>query len=147
MTDPLSIAASVASLVAFAGAISKEVFQFFSSIKNAPENARVLVSALYSLNVTLGQVQTNLLDSRFVADHDGEDFKALNVCLVNCTAILSELERKVQKSGLGEATKARPTRLRDAVQWSYTDDEIAEYLRRVEAEKGTLSIALEAFTM
>lgn len=147
MADPLSIAASVAGLVALAGTVSNKVFLFFSSIIDAPENARVLVSALYSLNVTLGQVQTNLLDSRFVADHDGEDFKALHVCLISCTAILSELEHKVHNSGFGEVTRGRATRLWDAAQWSYTDDELAEYLRRVEAEKSTLSIAIEAFTM
>lgn len=53
----------------------------------------------------------------------------------------------MRKSGYAEVASGPATRLRDAVQWFYTDDEVAEYLRRVEAEASTLGIAIEAFTM
>ena len=72
MTDPFSIAAGVAALVAMAGATSKTFYQFFRSIYNAPDAVRELATGLYTLNVALCQLQQSLLDPIFVRVGDDE---------------------------------------------------------------------------
>ena len=146
MADPLSIAASVAGLVGLVGTVSKTVFQFFTSIIDAPDSARHLVSSLSALNLALGQIQQNLVNPDFVSETGDEDVKALMECLTNCTVVFSELEKKVTDSGLGSAHQGRLSRTWKSVEWSFMDDDLENMLKRVEAEKATLQLLTSAFT-
>ena len=96
MSDPLSIAASVAGLLALTGTVSKSVFQFVTSIKDAPEDARTLVRSLYTLNVVFGQIQQNTLDPDFISETDDKDVEELQRCLANCTSLFTQLQKKVE---------------------------------------------------
>ncbi|KAF8242584.1 hypothetical protein K440DRAFT_115870 [Wilcoxina mikolae CBS 423.85] len=149
MTDPLSLAASVAGLLSLARTVSKSAFQFITSILDAAEQARSLVSALYSLNVALVQVQGSLLDPKFVLQvDDRENIRMLQECLTSCTAVFLELKNKVEDSGLEESgSSGLQIRWRwEQVKWSFTDDETAGLLRRIESEKSTLGLVLNVFT-
>lgn len=146
MLDPLSIAASVAGAVALAGAVSKSVLQFCSSVQGAPDEARHLVASLYTLNIALAQIQQNLLDPSFVTEAGDADVKALGECLLSCTHVFMELERKVDDSGLGSEDNGLPQDTWERTKWLFTDDVLDSYLRRVEAEKATLQHLTSAFT-
>ena len=146
MADPLSVAGSVAGLVALTGTISKSVFQFFSSIKNAPENARHLVRSLYSLSIALGQIQQNLLDPDFVSEAEDKDVENLQQCLASCTAVFSQLQKKVEGSELGLDGPNPLRKTWESVNWSFTGEALEDLLRRVEAEKATLQLLTSAFT-
>jgi len=152
MSDPLSIAASVAGLLSLAGTASKSIFQFISSIADAPEQARHLTRELYALNVALGQVQGSLLDPRFSTENDdSSDISMLHECLASCTTVFSELENRLRNAGLTEESLGSRSvgsfqRGWKSVKWSFTDDELRELLRRVEAEKATLGLINNAFT-
>jgi hypothetical protein len=151
MSDPLSIAASVAGLLSLAGTASKSIFQFISSIADAPEQARHLTRELYALNVALGQVQGSLLDPRFSTENDdSSDISMLHECLASCTTVFSELENRLRNAGLTEESLGSRSvgsfqRGWKSVKWSFTDDELRELLRRVEAEKATLGLINNAF--
>lgn len=146
MSDPLSIAASVASLVAFTGTVSKSVFQFVTSIKDAPDVARNLVRSLYTLNVALGQIQQNLLDPDFVTETDDKDVEALQQCLANCTAVFAQLQKRVEDCGLESQGQHLLRKTWESVKWSFTDDALEDILERVEVEKATLQLLISAFT-
>ena len=146
MSDPLSIAASVAGLLALTGTVSKSVFQFLTSIKDAPENARNLVRSLYTLSVAFGQIQQNLLDPDFVSETNDKDVEELQQCLANCTAVFTQLQKKVEDCGMGAQGQHLLRKTWESVKWSFTDDVLEDLLRRVEAEKATLQLLISAFT-
>lgn len=146
MLDPLSIAASVAGAVALAGTVSKSVLQFCSSVQGAPDDARHLVASLYTLNIALAQIQQNLLDPGFVSEAGDADVKALGECLLSCTHVFMELERKVDDSGFGSEDHGIPQDTWERTRWLFTDDVLNCYLRRVEAEKAKLQHLTSAFT-
>ncbi|KAL8795454.1 MAG: hypothetical protein Q9195_002043 [Heterodermia aff. obscurata] len=146
MSDPLSIAASVAGLLALTGTVSKSVIQFITSIKDAPEDARNLVRSLYTLNVALGQIQQNVLDPDFVSETNDKDVEQLQQCLVNCTAVFTQLQKKVEDCEMGTQGQHLLRKAWESVKWSFTDDVLEGLLRRLEAEKATLQLLISAFT-
>jgi hypothetical protein len=62
MSDPLSVAASVAGLISLGAATSKLFYQCVASIIDAPKEIQTITSSLYSVNIALCQIQTLLLD-------------------------------------------------------------------------------------
>ena len=100
MTDPLSIAAGVAGIVALARSTSKLFHQFFRSIHGAPSIAWHLAASLYSLNIALSGVQQALIDPDFVAVSNDDQLIALQDCLANCTAAFEKIQARTQASGL-----------------------------------------------
>ena len=146
MLDPLSIAASVAGAVALAGTVSKSVLQFFGSVQGAPDDARHLVASLYTLNIALAQIQQNLLDPGFVSEAGDADVKTLGECLLSCTHVFMELERKVDDSAFGSEDQGLLQDNWERTKWLFTDDILDSFLRRVEAEKATLQLLTSAFT-
>ena len=145
MSDPFSIAAGVAGIVALAGTVSKTCYQFFRSIYDAPAIARDLATALVTLNIALCQVQENLLNPRFVADSDDGHVASLQKCLESCAALLGEIQTKVVRSGLAAENVNMTKKGWESVKWSFTEEEIANCLRRVEAEKSTLLLVVNVF--
>lgn len=143
--DPFSIAVGVAGIISIAGKASKSFYQFFRSIHDAPAAVRDLATALFSLNVALGQVQESLLNPQFVGRSDDEQVASLEACLRSCTAILSEVELKVERSGLAEDHIGLAKMAWESIKWSFNEDEINAYLRRVEAEKTTLLLTVDIF--
>ncbi len=146
MSYPLSIAAGVAGLVALAGTTSKCFYQFFRSIYNAPATARDLASALYTLKIALGQIQENLLNPRFVAVAEDDQIASLEACMTSCVTIFSDIQAKVNKSGLADAQQNPVKKTWESVRASYNEDDLRESLRRVEAEKTTLLLVVDIFS-
>lgn len=146
MTDPLSVAAGVAGLVALAGSTSKVFYQFFHSIQDAPNAARGLASGLFSLNVVLSQVQEVLLSPDFVQQSEDHEAEALDGCLSRCTRLLRKIEKKVEKSGLTNDVEVIIRKTWASVRWSFNEDELTELRRQADEEKANLGIVLNAFT-
>lgn len=144
MTDPLSVAAGVAGLVALAGSTSKIFYQFFHSIHEAPNTARELASGLFSLNIVLSQVQEVLLNPDFVQQSEDHEAKALDESLTRCARLLKSIEKKVVRSGLTHEGTIRKAWA--SVRWSFSEDELIECRRQAEEEKASLGIVLNAFT-
>ncbi|KAA8894015.1 hypothetical protein FN846DRAFT_457641 [Sphaerosporella brunnea] len=156
MSDPLSIAAAAAGLLGLAGTVSKSIFQFVASIVDAPEQAQNLARELAALNVAVAQMAGTLLDPKFasaIETGNDDDVIRLHACLHNSTAMFSDLEKRVNESGLAEQPSGSRSlsgivrRSWESVKWSFTDDDLREFLRRIEAEKVTLVVIHLAFTM
>ena len=146
MTDPFSIAAGVAALVALAGATSKTFYQFFCSIYNAPDTARELATALYTLNVALSQLQQSLLNPKFVSVGDDEQITAIEDCLASCTAAFDKIRTKIEASGLASNDQTFPKKAWEAVKASFNEEEMKDCLNSVEREKTTLILVVGIFS-
>jgi hypothetical protein len=146
MTDPFSIAAGVAGIVAFAGTISKDFYQFYRSIHDAPAIARDLTASLYSLNIALSQIQGALIDPSFVAVSDDEQLVALQECLASCTAAFEQISTRVQLSGLAGNNQKWVRKAWESVKASFNEEQMEDCLQKVERGKSTLSLLLEIFS-
>ena len=147
MTDPFSIAAGVAALVALAGTTSKTFYQFFRSIYDAPDTARNLAAALYTLNVALSQLQQSLLDPKFVRVGDDEQVTAIEDCLASCTAAFDTIRARIESSGLASNEQTFPKKAWEAVKASFNEEQMKDCLDRIEREKTTLTLIVGVFSM
>lgn len=147
MTDPFSIAAGVAALVALAGTTSKTFYQFFRSIHDAPDTARNLTTALYTLNVALSQLQQSLLDPKFVRVGDDDQITAIEDCLASCTAAFDTIRARIEASGLASNEQTFPKNAWEAVKASFNEEQMKDCLDRIEREKTTLILVVGVFSM
>lgn len=146
MSDPLSAASGVAGLICLGAATSKLFYLLFMSAVGAPNFARGLASALFTLNASLGQVQEVLLDPNFVHQSNDSDIDALEGCLLRCTKLFREMDSRIGRTGLAEATPNGPKRTWESIKMVYKEEELEEALRRIAEEKATLALILDAFT-
>ena len=147
MTDPLSIAAGVAALVALAGTTSKTFHQIFRSTYDAPDAARDLATALYTLNVARSQLQQSLLDPKFVRVSDDEQIIVVEDCLASCTAIFDTIRARIEASGLASNEQTFPKKAWEAVKASFNEEQMKVCLDRIEREKTTLILVVGVFSM
>lgn len=125
MADPLSIASSVAGLVATAGTVSKLFYQFFQSIHDASSTARDLARTLYTLNLALSQIQETLLDPDFVSVADDKQLEAIQESLASCTATFGTVEARVSGSGLTTTNQELIRKAWSSVQAWFTETKCA----------------------
>lgn len=147
MTDPFSIAAGVAGLVALAGTASKTFYQFFRSIYDAPDTARNLATALYTLNVALSQLQQSLLDPKFVKVGDDDQIIAIEDCLASCAAAFDTIRARIEASGLALNEQTFPKKAWEAVKASFSERQMKDCLDSIEREKTTLTLIVGVFSM
>ena len=146
MTDPFSIAAGVAALVALAGTTSKSFYQFFRSIYDAPDAVRDLATALYTLNIALSQLQQSLLDPKLVRVGDDGQIMAIKDCLESCTTAFDTIRTRIETSGLASNEQTFPKKAWEAVKYSFNEEQMKDCLNRIEREKTTLILVVDLFS-
>ena len=146
MPDPLSVAGSVAGLITLGAAVSKLFLQFYRSIHDAPSNARILASALYTLNIALSQVQGNLLNAKFVIVADDQQIEALQECLAGCEATFESLDTAIRASGFLNPDQALLQKSWASIKAYFDEEKISDYICRLEREKTTLLVVLGNFS-
>ena len=132
MADPLSIAISVAGLLATAGKICSVLSHFIGAATDAPQSAQAALNAVEEVRFALDMVKglidtiTNLPSTRRMLvrlDH-------IAITFSNCVLTLSELESLVSfKDGIMH-------RLR----WAWGEKKIMRLLPRLESQKASLSL-------
>ncbi len=132
MADPLSIAASVAGLLATAGKICLVLSQFIGAATDAPQSAQAALNAVEEVRSALDMVKglidtiTNLPSARRMLvrlDH-------IAITFSHCVLTLSELESLVCfKDGMMH-------RLR----WAWGEKKVMRLLPRLESQKSSLSL-------
>ena len=143
MTDPFSIAAGVAALVALAGSTSKSFYHFFRSIHDAPDAARDLATALYTLNVALSRLQQSLLDPKLDWAGDDGQIIAIKECLGNCTAAFDTIRARIEASGLASNEQSFSKKAWEAVKYSFNEEQMKDCLNRIEREKTALILIVD----
>ena len=153
MVDPLSLVVGALPLAIQAVQASKALLGFLADIRDAPGNIKAVskeVHAFYnvlsSLNVVLKDqdVQTAISGNNTLL----ETVETLIKPISNCRAILGQLSVKLEKlrSSYSEIHDIRSSLVR--VKWSlFSKNDISKLQQTLEAEKLTISVALNVITM
>jgi cell division control protein 24 len=136
MADPLSIAASVAGLLAVAGKISNVVSGFATSVADAPESAQQTAMACEEIRLVLLSLQ-QLMEKLAGLPRERKEmiqFKHLVVVFRQSILTFSELE------ALTNRTAGRS--ILSATAWMAHEKPILELLSRMESHKSSFLLLL-----
>ncbi|KAL9134056.1 MAG: hypothetical protein Q9175_004768 [Cornicularia normoerica] len=131
--DPLSISASIAALLQ----LTSTVIQYLNGVKGAPEDRRMLLSELASVNGFLFILQDQA-DQAKQGDQWSSTLQSLNVPEGPLDQFRRALERLSSKLA-SPATGLK--RLGKAVTWPFQKEEIKEILGSIERQKSLLNLA------
>lgn len=145
--DPLSVAAGIASLIDIGGRVAKELYTFISSIMEAPNEIRSLVSSLYSLNTSLCEIQSLLLSPSFAAVHTVEQMKNLEDVVTNCARVFTDLQSKSTRAAKTLDGTNKLKKLWIDVKWVFDEEKIEDLLRSLEREKSNLMMIINALNL
>ncbi|CAI0653075.1 unnamed protein product [Colletotrichum noveboracense] len=132
MADPLSIAASIAGLLAAAGKVYNVVSGFIDSTANAPQSAAATLESVWEIKLALSAVQS-MIDSlhHLSASRKGLiQLEHLAIIIMNAVFTLSKLESLVcQKDGF-----------RYRLRWVWNEKRVLSLLPRLESQKTSLTL-------
>lgn len=132
MADPLSIAASIAGLLAAAGKVYTVVSAFIDSTANAPQSAAATLEAVGEIKFVLSFAQSIIdsLDDVSTSRKGVIHINHLSLIITNAVLTLSKLESLIcQKDGF-------QSRLR----WVWIEGKVKSLLPRLESQKTSLTL-------
>ena len=144
MTDPVSVAASVAALISLGAATSTLFYQFTSSIIDAPQDVHAITSSLYGVNIALCQIQRLLLDLTYVSQTRAADLNNLEGSISGCVKFFNIVHRELQKVCSATAEQVTIKRVWHQVKYVFQKEKVRGALTRLESEKSTLQIVMNA---
>lgn len=133
MSDPVSVAAGIVGLTAFAIQSSKALYDTIEKIKNNGRNVRELKEELTALSSVLKSLEETLAISEV-------DFGALQPPLLRCGRLCQEYSVLIGKCS-AHAGSGRFS-LRDFLMSTYKNKDIIELRALLAAYKSTIAIAL-----
>jgi cell division control protein 24 len=140
MSDPLSIAASIAGLITITGKVGVVLKSFVSSLHDAPESARRALASVVEMRGILQSVRTatdrleGLPRSRKQMVH----YRNIAVVFRESVIAFSELEATV---GLGAGTDWTASTW-DRTKWVLHEGSVQRCITRMESLMGSLSLML-----
>lgn len=153
MADPVSLVLGVVALTIQVVQTSKAVLELVADIRDAPANIKAIYNEVYAFyNVVLSlssalkdqDVQNTISGNKTLLETVGSLAKPMN----NCQATLVHLSVKLERlrSSCLQSHEIRPSFV--GVKWSlFSKNEISKLQHTLEAEKLTLSVALNVITM
>ena len=147
MLDPLTATVTIASIVQLGCTIAKKLYSFVISVVDAPEEIRSLVSGLYSLNTSLCQIQTLLMNPSFSDMHSTEQLNGLQEVLTNCGCVYDQLQSRANKAGKSLEGMGEIKKLWIDVKWVFQEDKLDALLLSLESEKNSLILIINTLTM
>ncbi|KAG8527758.1 uncharacterized protein KY384_007912 [Bacidia gigantensis] len=139
MSDPLTLATSVAGLITLAEIVFSRTFKYVKAVKDAPKEISVLSSelgALYGMLNNLHLLISQLEDESFDATVQTHHLNACNVTLGNVKKILDKYE-------LSSSEEHRLKRLRMSLKWPFSIGQAKSLVAEIERHKSTISLALD----
>ena len=141
--EPLSVAASIISLLGATAKIAEVLTAFVRSTKNAPTLAKKVLSEVSDINGSVAQLQDFLQGART----ELRSRKAMImmdqvvVSLTTCVLTVSELEAIV-----GTRNMTDPEKLLTRVSWAKREKRIAKLVNRLQWSKTSLTLMLTTLT-
>lgn len=132
MADPLSIAASIAGLLAAAGKVYTVVSAFIDSTANAPQSAADTLAAVGEFKLALSSVQSmmNILDDLSASRKVMISLENIAIIMTSAVLTLSKLESLVcQIDGF-----------RGRLRWVWKEKRVLNLLPRLESQKSSLTL-------
>jgi hypothetical protein len=141
MADGLSIAASVTGLLAVVGNISTIIYEFVSSVADAPKSARDTLAAVEEMRLVLTSIQqaqdnglSRIPENRKKMVH----IKNLVIIVRESIISLSELEAIVTLAARTDGRRSK----RSKIKWVLEQEKIERCVQRLESHKTSLSAIL-----
>ncbi|KAK2034811.1 hypothetical protein LX32DRAFT_633950 [Colletotrichum zoysiae] len=135
MSDPLSIAASIAGLVALADVVFGRLVKYGRGVKEAEKEIRelakevnLLAGALNSLSRLARTLEDELFDRNLRMHH-----------IEACNETLAEINKKMSKIDKDS--------IRDRLRWPFSTRRVKEWLEELSQHKDNINLALSANTM
>ncbi|KAI0378909.1 hypothetical protein F5Y04DRAFT_260634 [Hypomontagnella monticulosa] len=143
MADPLSVTASLISLLGFALHGSKRLFEFIDGLRGAPSDIAALsidLKALYEVLAVLAGMQDELERSGSMCD-------CLRTSLENCVNIFEEFTTKLRSY----TTTTREGKVKISmwknITWAFKEKEIQLFRGTMTSYKASLDLAVGAITL
>jgi len=151
MTDPLSIAGSIAGLWSVAEKILTMGYELCSTVKDAPDSIRAVIEEIRQMHCIFGQVQQLISGTSSRPAHNRLmmiSIYNLQATLSGCVLVCDRLNKKLSEVlGLeGPNPPSLPNRLvpvRDRVKWAlWGESEASIILSELQRHKSSLSLML-----
>ena len=143
MADPLSIAASIAGLVALTDTLFRTVIKFSREVKGAKQEianlateVRDLSGVLHNLSLLAASLETCTQETVFRLHH-------VNSCRQSIIDVQSKLSKEVESLERPKTSKSIARRLL----WPFTSTETKSLLSDISRHKDTMTLALAADNM
>ena len=139
MSDPLSVAAGVVGVITAAAQISKLLIEFSAKTKDAPTQARRVLTEVNGMSMIMNQLQSFLLgletpDQSRTCLIQAESLLSI---LTGCVATFSDLQK------LLDQLKIENLQLLDRFKWARKESAIKALTIRLQTHKHSLSLILE----
>ena len=140
MADPLSVSASLMSLISFAEIIFRRTFKYAKAVRNAPEEIRKLSDEISVLHGLLHRVQ--LLASEL----EGHPLQTSiqNYGLSSCLNTLEKIKSILDKFEAPTTANRTLSTVKRRMGWPFSTSEANSLMDEIGRHKATLGLALKA---
>lgn len=141
--EPISAAASIVGLVGAAAKVSETLFNFVTSVKEAPRLASSVLQEVSDTSACLNQLQSYLIGTKATSrSHENLlMIEQITVALSNCVLIFSELEEIVES-----LKPTNPIQLSRLGQWALKETAIKNLFTRLQHSKASLNLMMTTLT-
>ncbi|KAJ5003502.1 hypothetical protein K4K48_011684 [Colletotrichum sp. SAR 10_66] len=143
MSDPLSIAASVAGIVSLSAAVFQQVTKFAKEVKHAEKHVKELASQTRNLSGVLQNLA--LLASSLEDQGSATTFRAHH--LYACSNTLYKIEERLKKAEEDIQTGNKAKAVLRSLRWPFSADETKSLIADLATHRSTLELALSAETL
>ena len=141
--DPISAAASIVGLLGATAKISETLYNFVTSVKEAPKLASNVLQEVSATSACLSQLHSYLMGTKATSrSHDNLLMvEQITVALSNCVLIFSELEEIVES-----LKPSDPMQLGTLFQWVRKETAIRHLFTRLQHSKASLNLMMTTLT-
>ena len=147
MADPISVAANAAALVGLADLAlkaSKELYNFFNDLRDAPTEIKHLETELEEVSRLLSDIRIFSLDFRSspFASKDGRGLESLLSALKSCEQDITSMRESLQPIENHRNSRTKIKSVASRVQWVFMKDKIERFQQQLGRHKITLLTSL-----
>ncbi|KAI1121257.1 hypothetical protein F5Y10DRAFT_256692 [Nemania abortiva] len=137
--DPLSVAGSIAGLVALADAVFRGVYKYYKSVSDAPREIEELADRLKSLAGVLHSLKI-LAD---VLEQNGTPSTVQMTHISNTTKLLGDIKERLDQY---QSKKSNPKldTIRQSFKWSFTKTKTKDLTERLSQQQEIIGLALHS---
>lgn len=145
--DPLSVSASIASLIGAADTVVRRLYHYVKAVKGAEKQISALSMEITTLYGVLSSL--HLVASRFESESSELTMKERSMQIDHihaCYTTLDSIRSLLQKDD-PSTTQSRMESIRRRLHWPLSESKTKEFIDAVGRHKQTLTLALNADTM
>ena len=143
MAEPLSVSASLVSLITFAEILFRRTFKYAKAVRNAPEEIRKLSEEISILHGLLHRVE--LLASELEGHHSQTSIQ--NYGLSSCLKTLEKIKSILDKFEAPTTANKTLNKVKRRLGWPFSTSEANSLIDEIGRHKATLGLALTADEM